>query len=333
LEEALTVKGGLLHTHLDYERATVLLGESLTLLRQWGTDTDVVRVLTTLGIVAISSGEHDQAVAWFEEELSLARKTGDVRGVSVSLHNLGHATLLRGDPERATVLFEESLARDREVGDAQDTARSLISLGLAALARGDHRRATGLFLESLTLQRKVENKLIMIESLEAMAGVAAARGQAQRAARLWGAAQAFREDIGAPLPSDELALLEPYLTIARALVEEGAWEVARTEGQAMTPERALEYALSEEEPEPQMISTPMRPAGDAQTDTLTSREKEVAAKVARGLSNRQLAQELFLSERTIENHVSRILRKQQLTSRSEIAAWATEQRLLSPNPD
>jgi DNA-binding NarL/FixJ family response regulator len=59
----------------------------------------------------------------------------------------------------------------------------------------------------------------------------------------------------------------------------------------------------------------------------------VAAMVAQGLSNRQIAQELFLSERTIENHISKILRKLDVASGTEIAAWATEQRLLAPNPD
>ena len=54
--------------------------------------------------------------------------------------------------------------------------------------------------------------------------------------------------------------------------------------------------------------------------------------VARGLTNRQIAQELFLSGRTVENHVSKILRKLGLASRTEIAAWATEQSLIGPNP-
>jgi hypothetical protein len=124
--------------------------------------------------------------------------------------------------ERATALFEESLARDREVGETKGTATSLINLALAALARGDHGRATGLLPESLTLQRKLENRPIMVECLEAMAGVVGARAQALRAARSWGAAQAFREDMRVPLPSDELALLESYLTTARSLVEKGA---------------------------------------------------------------------------------------------------------------
>jgi predicted ATPase/DNA-binding SARP family transcriptional activator/DNA-binding CsgD family transcriptional regulator len=317
-----------------YGRATELLGESLTLLRQSGTDTDVVRVLIRLGTLAISRGEHERSVAWFEEALSLARKTGDVIMVAVSLNNLGHVTLLRGDPERATALFEECLAREREVGEAHGIAISLINLGLAALARGDHGRATELLLESLTVLREVESKQIMVAWLEVMAGVAGGRGQAQRTARLWGAAQSFREDMGAPLPSDELAMLEPYLTIARSLVGEKAWEIARTEGRAMTYERAIEYALSEEEPDPHVIPTPKRrQAVGARSEVLTRREEEVAALVARGLSNLQIASDLHLSERTVEHHVSKILRKLLLTSRTEIASWSTQQRLTAPNSD
>jgi DNA-binding NarL/FixJ family response regulator len=100
---------------------------------------------------------------------------------------------------------------------------------------------------------------------------------------------------------------------------------------AISADEAAEYALSEEgAPE----SPPAkRRADDPPTDPLSGREREVAAMVAGGLSNRQIASELFLSERTIENHVSKILRKLELASRTEIAAWATEQRLLAPEPD
>ena len=272
-----------------YGRATELLGESLTLIRRAGTDTDVVRVLTALGILAISQGEHARAVAWFEEALSLARKTEDVRGIAVSLNNLGFATLTQGDPERATALFEEALVKDREVGEAQGTATSLINLALAALTQGDHERANELLKESLALLRKVANKLSTSECLEAMAVAAGVQGQAHRAARLWGAAEAFRQDMGAPLPSDELAMLEPYLTTARSLTEEEAWEAARTEGRTMTHEQVVEYALSGEDPEPPVIPTPKRAPIGAQPDVLSRREEEVAALVAHGLSNRQIA--------------------------------------------
>jgi DNA-binding NarL/FixJ family response regulator len=56
----------------------------------------------------------------------------------------------------------------------------------------------------------------------------------------------------------------------------------------------------------------------------------VAAMVAQGMSNRQIAQELFLSEHTVKRHISKILRKLGLASRAEVAAWATERLLLTP---
>ena len=236
-----------------------------------------------------------------------------------------------GGRERATGSFEEALAKNQEVGDARGVAISLNNLGLAALMRADHERAETLLEESLTILWEEEDQQTLVECLEAMAGVAGARSQARRAARLWGAAQALREEIGAPLPSHELALLEPHLTTARSLVEEEAWEVARTEGRAMTLERAVEYALSEEDPEPHVIPTPKRPPPvGPRSDVLTRREEEVAAMVAQGMSNRQIAQELFLSEHTVKRHISKILRKLGLASRAEVAAWTTERLPLTP---
>lgn len=73
--------------------------------------------------------------------------------------------------------------------------------------------------------------------------------------------------------------------------------------------------------------------GAASPVALTAREGEMAAMVARGLSNRQIASELFLSERTVVNNISKILHKLGLASSAGIAAWATEQRLLAPNLD
>jgi predicted ATPase/DNA-binding SARP family transcriptional activator/DNA-binding CsgD family transcriptional regulator len=313
----------------DHGRANELLEESLTMTRRSGTDTDVVRVLTTLGVLAISRDEHARAVVCFEEALSLARKSGDVRGVAVSLNNLGHATLLRGDAGRATALFEEVLAKDREVGDAQGTAISLINLALAALAQGGHERADELLVESLTLLRRVENKLVTVECLEAMAGVAGAQGNAQRAARLWGAAQALREDMGAPLPGDELAMLEPHLAAARSQLGTEAWEAVRAHGRTMTFEQALEYAFSGEGPEQPAIPTPGRVPRRKQPGVLTRREEEIAALVAQGLSNRQIASALFVSERTVEHHVSKAMRKLDAGSRAQVAAWAIRRELLT----
>jgi non-specific serine/threonine protein kinase len=66
---------------------------------------------------------------------------------------------------------------------------------------------------------------------------------------------------------------------------------------------------------------------------LTAREREVAILVARGLTNRQIAEDLFISEETATVHVKHILNKLNFTSRVQIAAWAVQKALLTTPPD
>jgi len=67
---------------------------------------------------------------------------------------------------------------------------------------------------------------------------------------------------------------------------------------------------------------------DDELDALTQREREVLRLIARGYTYREAAQELVLSERTIETHVSSVLRKLQLSNRRELAKWASARRLV-----
>ncbi len=93
----------------------------------------------------------------------------------------------------------------------------------------------------------------------------------------------------------------------------------------MTPRQAAEYALSTERAAPPAAPSQDRPATGEPPAKLSRREKGVAELLARGLTNRQIAEELFLSERTVENHVRNILKKLDLSSRSEVAAWVVAQ--------
>ena len=79
------------------------------------------------------------------------------------------------------------------------------------------------------------------------------------------------------------------------------------------------------------VQLPEQPSVDRQVSALTRREKEVAMLVARGLTNRQIASELVLSERTVDHHVSNILKKLKLSSQARVASWLAELR--SDHPD
>lgn len=210
----------------------------------------------------------------------------------------------------------------------------LTTAGMAALEQADARRAAELFEEDLRILRELKDKVGIVYGLLGMAAGAALRGQPARAARLWGAAEALREAIDhPPLPLEKAHYdYEGYLAAARAGLEEAAFEAAWSEGRAMSPERAIEYALNADE-------TPLRappkrrrePGGSP--DSLTRREREVAVLIGRGLTNSRIAEELDIAERTVEAHVSKILRKLGFDSRTRIAAWIARQGPPAGDPD
>ncbi|HEY5361226.1 MAG TPA: response regulator transcription factor [Streptosporangiaceae bacterium] len=69
------------------------------------------------------------------------------------------------------------------------------------------------------------------------------------------------------------------------------------------------------------------PSFDPELDQLTSREREVLRLIARGYTYKEIARELFISVKTVESHVSSVLRKLQLSTRHQLTRWATERRL------
>jgi predicted ATPase/DNA-binding SARP family transcriptional activator/DNA-binding CsgD family transcriptional regulator/Flp pilus assembly protein TadD len=308
----------------DYEQATSLLEESLRLHRELGSREDVIGILDGLGVLASAKGDREQSISFFGEALALSRGTGNVRMTATSLGNLGITLLVHGDPEQATVLLEESLALFREVGDSSNIAIGLMYSALAALTQGDHERAQSLCEESLGLLQKAEDKQHIADCLEVMAGTAAAQGRAQKAARLWGAAEALRAEIGVPLQPEDRKVLEPYLATAHFDLGEAAWQVMLAEGRAMMPEQAIDYSLSAEEPALPLAVT-RRSSGDP--TALTPREEEIAILVSRGLTNRQIASELSISEHTVASHITKILRRLRLNSRAQLSAWVVERGL------
>ena len=145
------------------------------------------------------------------------------------------------------------------------------------------------------LCRELGDKLVAVESLEGLACAAEARDETERSARLFGAAEALRETLGVPQLPAERALREPYLTAAGARRDGAPWQ----DGRGMVFEEAVEYALAEDQP----AASPTPP--DRRPTALTNREWEVSALVARGLTNRQIATELSISEHTVATHVGR----------------------------
>jgi DNA-binding NarL/FixJ family response regulator len=105
----------------------------------------------------------------------------------------------------------------------------------------------------------------------------------------------------------------------------GRHEIVRAIRAAAAGESLLDPAVTRKVTE-KLVS--MASGSNDGTDPLTEREKEILVAVARGLTNKQIAAELFISEKTARNHVSRILEKLNLERRSQAAAYAVKKGLL-----
>jgi DNA-binding CsgD family transcriptional regulator len=232
------------------------------------------------------------------------------------------ACAVLGDTARATACHEEILALLEPRGELWYRSYSLWNLGLAAWRHGDRQRAADLFEQCLRLKRAVDDRFGTASNLEALAWIAASEGDARRAATLLGAAAALSQAMGgtllAPRNPDLLGAREQCEQQTRRALGNAAFTAAFRYGTDLTFEDAIAYGL-EEKPH----ATPS--TADTDETTLTRREREVAELIAKGLTNKEIATRLVISQRTAEGHVEHILVKLGFTSRARIAAWAATQ--------
>ena len=169
------------------------------------------------------------------------------------------------------------------------------------------------------------------EALAGLACVALDGRDAERAARLLSAVARLHELTGMALNVySHAGGFEQSVAVLREDLEHGAFETAWSEGRAMSLDDAVAYALSADADSPTATSTPATPSGPLSTvlplTILTPREREVASLISRGLSNRDIASVLVLSERTVHVHVANILSKLGCRSRAQVAAMVAELR-------
>jgi len=301
-----------------YARARTLHEDSITLWRELGDEAGIADTLAYLAMAAWLEGDHGRAEALGNEALVMCRRLGDTHGTICSLIVLGAEANHEGDYERAEEILQEGLLLSRE-GLREGVPFSLHQMGIAAHRRGEQDRARALLEESLVLHRDVGDRWRMASVLEGLAEVSSSLGDHERASRLFGAAEVLRQEIRAPLPSCERADYEQGVAAARAGLEEGDFDAAWSEGRAMTPDQAVEYALSSTQPQSTNQEQPL--ADRKPEEALTPRERQIAELVARGLTNRQIAEELVISEHTAATHVRRILKKLNFRSRTQITTW------------
>ena len=266
----------------EYDRARTRYEESLEIARTLEDPWLLATLLTYLGAVATGQGEYrhararfeeatavmnvhetpsllgfltwwkahlaycqsdlTQAASLYEEAVAIGRRYGGRGMIASALFGLARVTLARGDPTGAAARAEEAL---RLLDPADDVRRSsaLYVQGLAVAQQGDHARGEALVCESLTLRAKAGRRALVAECLEALAQIAAQMERAARSTRLLGAADALRSLIGAPVPPVGRAAIEAATDAARTSLGADAFAETWADGQTLSFERAVAYAL------------------------------------------------------------------------------------------
>jgi predicted ATPase/DNA-binding CsgD family transcriptional regulator len=309
----------------DSAEATALAEEGLAIARANGYVFGCARALLALGIAAEWEESFDQAVRLEAEALALLRDLGDTYWTALVLTNLADANLWRGDITQARACSEEALSLARTAGNEFGIALALGPAAVLASARGDWRLAARLYDERVTRWIGLGNRSGIGGTLAGLADVARASKQPERAARLLGSAYALRDALNVVRLHHHVHC-ERVLAAIRACLSEESFAAAWTEGREMPLEAAIADAVALAA-EIQVQADPRTAAPGGHCDVLTRREAEVFCLLGERLSDREIADRLFISPRTASKHVQAILAKLDAPSRRHAAVLAKRQRL------
>ncbi|HEV2252352.1 MAG TPA: LuxR C-terminal-related transcriptional regulator [Streptosporangiaceae bacterium] len=280
---------------------------------------DVEAVGWSLDMAAVSrwaSGDMAGAAERLESALSLARlmRAGQIELAVTNL--LCGILLAAGELDRTVEVGENSLALSQSRGELWNRGYLLNYLGQANWLRGDQERGEVLAREAATCKYALDDRLGLGTVLETLAWMAAEAGQHERAACLLGASERVRDE--SSLTRFELFRPQHERTASITVCGLGqkAFDAAFALGRAMTIGEGVAFAVEDKQP-----PTPAPVVRAGPPAVLTRRQMDIAQLVANDLSNKEIAARLFLSERTVETHITNILNKLGLNSRIQLSRW------------
>jgi predicted ATPase/DNA-binding CsgD family transcriptional regulator len=307
----------------DGDASRRLLEDGAQLARRLDAPNAIAHAMFLRGTAAMFRDDLVLAIESFEAALATLARAADPE-LDQRLHvmfTLVVAAGLAGDHALATTCYRDVLAITEPNGEGIYRSNAMWAYGVAAWWQADLDRAAALQLASLRLKRihSLDDTLGGALCLEVLGWIEAGQQRPDRAATLLGAADATLEDLGTPIRTFG-HLAEHHDECERqtrnALGGRMFDETIR-HGRSLTYEEALAYALGE------VTSVP--PATTTVANPLTERQREVATLVRRGLSNREIARALVISQRTAESHLESILTRLGFSSRAQVAAWIAEQ--------
>jgi DNA-binding CsgD family transcriptional regulator len=314
--------GGLAYWRTDFLRATELLGEALATYRELGDERGGASASHLLANCVFDSGDVDRAEHLIRESMRASAGLGDRFGVAVSTGLLARILLERQNLDASRSLYAEAREMFRGLGNSGWSTYMTESLGFALLVARDDPAARDAYDEALAVARTMADDWRIASCLLGFAELARRAGQPRRASRLFASAVAARDALGITLRPATQAIHDAWIAAAREALGEAVFADLSAEGRKLSLAKAIEVALygSEDEGRP-AVTTPQEPSRSMFAE-LTAREVEVLRLIAEGCSNREIGERLYISHRTVMQHVARILGKLDVGSRTAAAALA-----------
>ena len=317
----------------DFDRNATMLAECEEIAAGLDDDLLQARIKECRGQATLYQGDLPGAIELLEESRRGFRALDNALGEFDTLILLTACTFFLDDP-RATEFSRQALELAESHGAQSSMGYALWSVGIAQWRTGDFAEATRSLRRSVRLFLPMHDLTGISFGVQALSWCASFAEPGERAARLLGAAQAIWRTSGAKV--DETNAYSVFDKRSEDMLRETlgsdassteTFENAFAEGASYSFEQAVALALGEDDEtdvsEGASASEGLRagaPGG------LTRRETEIADLLAEGLSNKEIAARLVISQRTAETHVDHILGKLGMTSRAQVASWVAEHR-------
>jgi len=317
----------------DFDRSATMLAKCEEIAAGLDDDLLQARIKECRGHATLYQGDLPGAIELLEEARREFQALGNALGEFDTLILLTACTFFLDDP-RASEFSRQALDLAERHGAQSSMGYALWSVGLAQWRTGDFAQATRSLRRSVRLFLPMHDLTGISFGVQALSWCAAFAEPGERAARMLGASQAVWRTSGAKVDEtnaytvfdkrSEVALREALGSDAH---DTEAFDNAFAEGASYSFEQAVAFALGEDDKADGFESASASARVQAGTPGgLTRREREIAALLAEGLSNKEIAARLVISQRTAETHVDHILGKLGMTSRAQVAGWVAEQR-------
>jgi len=314
----------------EHHEAQALLQDALGLAESLGDAGLTARILSRLGRLAVVRGDADAARRLLERSVAESRAHDPVV-MAFALVKLAWAFELLGDGERADTTFAEGLGVARGTGSARLTARRLLDGAQLALRRRNYEEASERASEALRLGRTVESRRDITYAIMIAGSVSAKRGDIEGAVRLLGAVDAWSDWTGqiVSLTYQDPADYAVIHTRARQELGAAAYDATIAEARAMSVDQAADLAEAVFAPATSSSVQNENTAGsDGPRLSLSDRERAVLRLIGEGLSNKQIASALRITERTVKYHVASAMNKMGVDNRAHAAVAALQRGLL-----